>query len=47
MTRSPGPADFGLGSWPARRARISPDRTALVDGGGQDRTLTYAALAER
>ncbi|WP_410633223.1 acyl-CoA synthetase [Amycolatopsis sp. cmx-4-83] len=47
MTRSPGPADFGLGSWPARRARISPDRTALDGGGGQDRTLTYAGLAER
>jgi fatty-acyl-CoA synthase len=34
----------GLGSWPARRARISPDRTALV---GPERTLTYAELAER
>ncbi|MCR6484890.1 long-chain fatty acid--CoA ligase [Amycolatopsis sp. OK19-0408] len=38
------PADFGLGSWPARRARISPGRTALVQAG---RTLTYAGLAER
>jgi fatty-acyl-CoA synthase len=36
--------DFGLGSWPARRARISPDRTALVQ---PDRALTYAALADR
>jgi fatty-acyl-CoA synthase len=33
-----------LGSWPARRARIAPDRPALVEGG---RTLTYAALADR
>jgi fatty-acyl-CoA synthase len=37
-------ADFGLGSWPARRARIDPDRPALVQA---DRTLTYAGLAER
>ena len=44
MTRSPGPADFGLGSWAERRARISPGRTALVQPG---RTLTYAGLAER
>ncbi|WP_086847696.1 acyl-CoA synthetase [Amycolatopsis kentuckyensis] len=36
--------DFGLGSWPARRARISPDRTALVEAG---RSLTYAGLADR
>ncbi|MGW4065688.1 acyl-CoA synthetase [Amycolatopsis sp. NPDC004747] len=36
--------DFGLGSWPARRARINPDRTALVEAG---RSLTYAALADR
>ena len=34
----------GLGSWPARRARISPDRTALV---GPDRALSYAELADR
>lgn len=34
----------GLGSWPARRARIAPHRTALV---GPDRTLTYAELARR
>jgi fatty-acyl-CoA synthase len=44
VTRSPGPADFGLGSWAERRARISPGRTALVQPG---RTLTYAGLAER
>ncbi|WP_103351374.1 long-chain fatty acid--CoA ligase [Amycolatopsis sp. CA-128772] len=36
--------DFGLGSWPARRARINPDRTALVEPG---RSLTYAGLAGR
>ncbi|WIX90025.1 long-chain fatty acid--CoA ligase [Amycolatopsis sp. DG1A-15b] len=36
--------DFGLGSWPARRARINPDRTALVQ---RNRSLTYAGLAER
>jgi fatty-acyl-CoA synthase len=34
----------GLGSWPARRARISPNRTALIGAG---RSLTYAELAER
>jgi fatty-acyl-CoA synthase len=34
----------GLGSWPARRARIAPDRTALAD---PSRTLTYAELADR
>ncbi|GGU17019.1 acyl-CoA synthetase [Lentzea flava] len=39
-----GPANHGVGSWPARRARISPHRTALVQG---DRTLTYAGLAHR
>ncbi|HLU54486.1 MAG TPA: long-chain fatty acid--CoA ligase [Pseudonocardia sp.] len=33
-----------LGSWPARRARIAPDRPAFVEG---ERTLTYAELAER
>ncbi|MET9000177.1 long-chain fatty acid--CoA ligase [Amycolatopsis sp. NPDC004169] len=36
--------DFGLGSWPARRARINPDRTALVQA---DRSPTYAELAGR
>jgi fatty-acyl-CoA synthase len=34
----------GLGTWPARRARISPDRTALLD---PHRALTYAELADR
>jgi fatty-acyl-CoA synthase len=34
----------GLGTWPARRARISPDRTALHD---PHRSLTYTELAER
>src|SRR3954463_14223527 len=34
----------GLGTWPARRARISPDRTALLD---PHRSLTYAGLADR
>jgi fatty-acyl-CoA synthase len=37
-------ADFGLGSWPSRRARIDPDRVALTQAG---RTLTYAGLADR
>jgi len=36
--------DMGLGSWPRRRARISPDRTALVQG---SRALTYGGLADR
>jgi fatty-acyl-CoA synthase len=34
----------GLGTWPARRARISPERRALAD---PRRALTYAELAER
>jgi fatty-acyl-CoA synthase len=34
----------GLGTWPARRARISPERTALVDA---RRSLTYRELAGR
>ncbi|MFF7308298.1 long-chain-fatty-acid--CoA ligase [Streptomyces sp. NPDC008137] len=34
----------GLGSWPARRARKTPHRTALIHG---DTTRTYAALYER
>jgi fatty-acyl-CoA synthase len=34
----------GLGSWPARRARISPGRAALVY---QGRTTTYGELATR
>lgn len=36
--------NFGLGTWPARRARISPERVALVGG---DHALTYAELADR
>lgn len=36
--------DFGVGSWPYRRARIDPHRLAM----GQDgRELTYRALADR
>jgi len=34
----------GLGSWPWRRARMSPAATALRQG---DRALSYAQLAER
>jgi fatty-acyl-CoA synthase len=34
----------GLGSWPARRARMSPGRTAMVY---RDRSTTYAELATR
>lgn len=34
----------GLGSWPARRARKTPHRTALIHG---DTTVTYAQLYER
>ncbi|MEJ3653081.1 long-chain fatty acid--CoA ligase [Actinomycetes bacterium KLBMP 9759] len=34
----------GLGSWPARRARITPDAVALRD---TERALTYAQLAGR
>jgi fatty-acyl-CoA synthase len=36
--------DLGIGSWPARRARIDPARVALLQG---DRTLTYGELADR
>ena len=36
--------DIGVGSWPARRARITPDAVALRQG---DRALTYAELAGR
>ena len=35
--------DQGLGSWPARRARMTPGKTALVQA---DVTRTYAELAE-
>ncbi|MGW2032175.1 o-succinylbenzoate--CoA ligase [Streptomyces sp. NPDC001811] len=34
----------GLGSWPARRARKTPHRTALIHG---DRSVTYTELHER
>ncbi|KAA9156675.1 long-chain fatty acid--CoA ligase [Amycolatopsis acidicola] len=34
----------GLGSWPARRARMTPDAVAVQHG---DRTLTYAELHRR
>jgi fatty-acyl-CoA synthase len=34
----------GVGSWPARRARMTPDRVALVHDG---RTTTYRQLHER
>ncbi|MFI8910441.1 long-chain fatty acid--CoA ligase [Streptomyces sp. NPDC053513] len=34
----------GIGSWPARRARKTPDRVAVVH---EDRTLTYGELHER
>jgi fatty-acyl-CoA synthase len=36
--------DQGLGSWPARRARSSPDQAALVQAG---RVTTYAELEAR
>ncbi|WP_410659069.1 o-succinylbenzoate--CoA ligase [Amycolatopsis sp. lyj-112] len=36
--------DEGIGSWPARRARISPGRTALLF---EDEPTTYAQLAKR
>ncbi|HET8620990.1 MAG TPA: long-chain fatty acid--CoA ligase, partial [Acidimicrobiales bacterium] len=36
--------DQGLGSWPARRRRLSPDRVAVVHG---DTARTYAELDDR
>jgi fatty-acyl-CoA synthase len=36
--------DQGLGSWPARRARMTPDKVALVQG---NRSTTYAELEDR
>jgi len=36
--------DHGVGSWPARRARITPDAVALRQA---ERALTYAELAGR
>ena len=40
----PAWANFGVGSWIERRARIAPDQLALVAG---DRSFTYAELAGR
>src|SRR5215472_12904137 len=37
-------SDYGVGSWPARRARIDGETVALRQG---DRALTYRALADR
>jgi fatty-acyl-CoA synthase len=37
-------ADYGIGSWPERRARIDPDKIALAQA---ERELTYAGLAGR
>src|SRR3954467_4846949 len=37
-------ANEGLGSWPARRARMSPERVALKFDGGQ---VSYGELADR
>ena len=34
----------GLGSWPQRRARMTPHRIALTDG---EQTITYRTLADR
>jgi len=36
--------DFGVGSWPYRRARIDPHRLAMREG---ETELTYRALADR
>ncbi|HEY6589625.1 MAG TPA: AMP-binding protein, partial [Actinomycetota bacterium] len=45
MSATPAaPANFGVGSWIERRARIAPAQVALVGG---DRSLTYAELARR
>jgi fatty-acyl-CoA synthase len=38
------PANFGVGSWIERRARVTPERPALVGAG---RSITYAELARR
>jgi fatty-acyl-CoA synthase len=40
----PAWANFGVGSWIERRARIAPGQVALV---GDDRSFTYAELARR
>ncbi|MEV4703264.1 long-chain fatty acid--CoA ligase [Actinoplanes sp. NPDC049316] len=44
MTAGVPVRNAGLGSWPARRAAMSPGRDALVFG---DRVVTYAGLAGR
>jgi fatty-acyl-CoA synthase len=45
MPAMPSPvANFGVGSWIERRARLAPDRVALISG---DRSFTYADLACR
>jgi acyl-CoA synthetase (AMP-forming)/AMP-acid ligase II len=44
LAESAAPANFGVGSWIERRARIAPDDAALICG---DRSLTYAELARR
>jgi fatty-acyl-CoA synthase len=36
--------DYGLGSWPARRARINSSAVAFRQG---DRALTYGSLGAR
>ena len=38
------PIDNGLGSWPARRARMEPDAVALIQG---ERAVSYRVLHER
>ena len=43
-TMLPAQANFGVGSWIERRARIAPGRVALVS---DDRSFTYAQLARR
>jgi fatty-acyl-CoA synthase len=40
----PAWANFGVGSWIERRARIAPDQVALAC---DDRSFTYAELAQR
>ena len=40
----PAAANFGVGSWIERRARIDPGQLVLV---GDDRSFTYAELAQR
>lgn len=44
LTGASGSANQGIGSWPARRARMEPDATALVQG---TRCLTYRQLERR